>query len=157
MLLKNINQCDICKNMSAQTQEKTEKLIETIVALGGVGLLIVENERDREATFEKAREQLLSNNYEECSDYLEIMEVLAEGKSKIFYNEQGTKLGGSVLEIIAEFEAGVVSLADRKHNTGLKTATWTPTKTSFIVIMSRKQIEASYPRLFEYINYTQSL
>jgi len=143
--------------MSAQIQEKTGQLLTTTAALGGVGLLIAENERGKKAAFEKASEQLLNNNYKECSDYLEVMEVLSESKDKLFYVESGDKLDGLILEIIAEFEAGVVSLADRKHNTGLKTATWNPTKTSFVVLMSRKQIEASYPRLFEYINYTQSL
>lgn len=140
--------------MPLQIQEKIGQLLSTTTALGGVGLLIAENEKGHKTAFEKAREQLLNNNYKECSDYLEVMEVLAEGKDKIFYVERGTKLDGLVLEIIAEFEAGMVSLADRKHNTGLKTATWTPTQTSFIVMMSRKQIEASYPRLFEYINFT---
>jgi len=140
--------------MSAQVQEKTEQLITTTTALGGVGLLIAEHEKSCQAAVEKAREKLFNNNYQECSDYLEIMDVLSEGKDKLFYVERGDKLDGLVLEIIAEFEAGIVSLADRKHNTGLKTARWNPTKTSFIVIMSRKQIEASYPRLFEYINFT---
>lgn len=143
--------------MPSQIQEKTGQLLTTTAALGGVGLLIAENERSKKAAFEKASEQLLNNNYKECSDYLEVMEVLGEGKDKLFYVENGDKLDGLILEIIAEFEAGVVSLADRKHNSGLKTAAWNPTKTSFIVMMSRKQIEASYPRLFEYINYTQSL
>jgi len=147
--------------MPAQIQEKiypssfgTEQLIATTTALGGVGLLIVEKEKNRQAAIEKAREKLFNNNYKECSDYLEVMDVLSEGKDKLFYVEKGDKLDGLVLEIIAEFEAGMVSLADRKHNTGLKTAQWNPTKTSFIVILSRKQIEASYPRLFEYINFT---
>jgi len=143
--------------MPVQIQEKTGKLIETTAALGGVGLLIVENEKSNKAAFERAREQLFSNNYKECSDYLEIMDVLSEGKDRLFYTERGEKLDGSVLEIIAEFEAGIISLADRKHNTGLKTATWSPTKTSLIIMIGRKQIEASYPRLFEYINFTQSL
>lgn len=155
--------------MPVQIQETTSQLLTTTTALGGVGLLIAENEKNRKTAFEKAREQILNNDYKECSDYLEIMDVLSEGpkgkpsvsygasKNKLFYIERGEKLDGLVLEIIAEFEAGMVSLADRKHNTGLKTAQWTPTQTSFIVMMSRKQIEASYPRLFEYINFTQSL
>ena len=130
------------------------QLLTTTAALGGVGLLIAENEKGYREAFEKAREQLLNNNYKECYDYLEIMEVLAEGKDKLFYVEVGEKLDGLVLEIIAEFEAGMVNLADRKHNTGLKTAMWNPTKTSCIVIMSRQQVEASYHRLFEYINFT---
>jgi len=143
--------------MPAQMQEKTNQLLTTTASLGGVGLLIVENEKSRKATIEKAREELLNNNYKECSDYLEVMDVLSEGKNKLFYVEKGEKLDGLILEIIAEFEAGMVGLADRKNNTGLKTARWSPTKTSFIVVISRKQIEASYPRLFEYVNFTQSL
>lgn len=143
--------------MPDQMQEKIEQLIATTAAMGGVGLLITESEKSLKASFEKAREELLNNNYKECSDYLEVMDVLSEGKDKLFYVEPGEKLDGLILEIIAEFEAGMVSLADRKHNTGLKTAQWNPTKTSFIVVMSRKQIEASYPRLFEYINFTQSI
>ncbi len=143
--------------MPIQLQEKIEQLLATTTALGKVGLLIAENEKSCKTAFEQAREQLLNNNYKECSDYLEIMDILSEGKDKLFYIERGEKLDGLVLEIIAEFEAGMVSLADRKHNTGLKTAAWNPTKTSLIVIMSREQIEASYPRLFEYINFTQSI
>ena len=153
--------------MPAQIQEKTGQLLAITTALGGVGLLIAEHEKGRKIAFEKAREELLNGNYKECSDYLEIMDILSEGpegvasrpygasKTKLFYVERGEKLDGLVLEIIAEFEAGMVSVADRKHNTGLKTAKWSPTKTSFIVMMSRKQIEASYPRLFEYINFTE--
>jgi hypothetical protein len=129
----------------------------TTTALGGVGFLIVENEKNCNETIEKVREKLFNENYKECSDYLEVMDVLSEGKDKLFYIETGDRLDGLVLEIIAEFEAGMVSLADRKHNTGLKTARWNPTKTSFIVIMTRTQIEKSYPRLFEYINFTETL
>ncbi len=140
--------------MSVQIQEKIEQLLQTTTALGGVGLLIAEDEKSRKTAFEKERVELLKNNYKECSAYLEVKGVLSEDKDKLFYVERGEKLDCLVLEIIAEFEAGMVSLADRKHNTGLKTAGWNPTQTSFIVVISRKQIEASYPRLFEYINFT---
>ncbi len=140
--------------MPNQTIEKTEPLLATTAALGGVGLLIAENERGRKAAIEKAREELQGNDYKECFDYLEVMDILSSGKDKLFYVESGEKLDGLILEIIAEFEAGMVGLADRKHNTGLKTARWNPTKTSLIVVMSRRQIERSYPRLFAYINFT---
>jgi len=100
---------------------------------------------------------LTDSGYKECNDYIEIMDVLSEGQDKIFYTEKSKKLDGLVLEIIAEFDAGIVSLADRRNNTGLKTANWNPAKTSFVVIMTRKQVEQSYPRLFEYVNIIQSL
>lgn len=143
--------------MPIQLKEKIDKLAQTTAMLGKVGLLIVENEKDRESVFTEASRMLLQLPHQQCADYLEIMNALSAGKDKIFYAEREEKLNGLVLEIIAEFEAGIVSLADRKNNTGLKTAKWNPAKTSFIVIMTRDQVEKSYPRLFEYINITQSI
>ena len=143
--------------MSIQIQEKTEHLTHVTSALGGVGLLIAESEKNRDKVFEQTGEALINNNYKECSDYLEIMDVLSEGKDRIFYAEKEKRLDSLVLEIIAEFEAGIVSLADRKNNTGLKTAKWNPSAVSFIVVMTRDQVENSYPRLFEYIHITESI
>jgi hypothetical protein len=85
------------------------------------------------------------------------MDVLSEGKDKLFYVERGEKLDGLIFRIIEDFDSGKTVLMDIKNHTGLKIVKTNPTKTSFIVVMSRKQIEASYPRLFEYINFTQSL
>lgn len=143
--------------MLIQLKEKIEKLVQTTSALGMVGLLIVENENEFESAILEAKKVLVDAHYTECSDYLEIMDALSIDKDKIFYAEKGERLDGLVLEIIAEFEAGIVSLADRKNNTGLKTAKWNPAKTSFIVIVTRKRVENSYPRLFEYINIMQSI
>ena len=47
--------------MPVQIQENTEHLLHSTAALGGVGLLVAENEKKRETAFEKAREQLLNN------------------------------------------------------------------------------------------------
>lgn len=138
-------------------KEKIEKLMQITSALGQVGLLIVEKVDEFESALPAIKKVLVSARYHECADYLEIMNALSASKDKIFYAEKGDRLDSLVLEIIAEFEAGIVSLADRKNNTGLKTAQWNPSQTFFIVVMSRKQIEASYPRLFEYINIMQSL
>jgi len=135
-------------------QEKTEQLLATTTALGGVGLLIAENEKGRKTAIEKARKELLNNNYKECFDYLEVMDVLSEGKDKLFYVERGEKLDGLIFRIIEDFDSGKTVLMDIKNHTGLKIVKTNPTKTSFIVVMSRKQVEASYPRLFEYINFT---
>ncbi len=143
--------------MLTQVPVGIDQFFMTTASLGGVGLLIIENEKSRQMAIEKARGNLLKNNYKESSSYLEVMEALSEGKDKLFYVEHGEKLAGLILEIVAEFDVGMVSLADRKENTGLKTARWNPAKTSFIIVMSRKQIEASYPRLFEYINFIQSI
>ena len=143
--------------MPNQIKEKIEKLSQTTSALGKVGLLVMENETEFEPTVTEAKKLLAELQFQECADYLELMDVLSGGRAKIFYAEKGEKLDGLVLEIIAEFEAGMVNLADRKNQTGLKTAKWNPAQVSFIVIMTRAQIEKSYPRLFEYINVTQSI
>ena len=138
-------------------QKKICEFLTVITSFGGCGLLIVEKESGKEAVLEKTREQLLNNDFKEYSDYVDIMNVLSQGEEKLFYVERADKLDGFVLEIIAEFEAGMVSLANRKNNTGLITAHWHPTQTSFIVIMSRRQVEASYQRLFEYTKIIGSL
>jgi hypothetical protein len=143
--------------MLTQIQEKIEKLMQTTFALGKVGFLVVENKQEINATLPEAKKALLLLSYEECTDYLELMDALSASKNKIFYLEKDDKFNSLVLEIVAEFESGIVSLADRKNQTGLKTAKWNPFQTSLIIIMTREQVEKSYPRLFEYVGATQSL
>ena len=143
--------------MQLNIKEKINKLTGLSVAFSKVGLLVIDSKTSPKQKITAAKKNLLNLNYKECADYIEVMDALSSGKDKILYIEKGKKLDGLVLEIIAEFDAGIVSLADRKNNTGLKTANWNPAKTSFIVIMTRKQIEQSYPRLFEYVNIIQSL
>jgi hypothetical protein len=143
--------------MEPRLKEKIEKIIDVTFAVGKVGLLIVEDEKKLDETRVDVRKILAESKFKECSDYLEIMDALSTGSDKIFYSEKGDRLDGLVLEIIAEFEVGMVSLADRKNNIGLKTVKWNPAKTSPVIMMSRKQTENSYPRLFEYVNITQSI
>ena len=140
-----------------EIKEKVEKLLENSASINKVGLLIIEDENTRQIKQGEASKLLADFGYERCSDYLEILTSLNEKKNKIFYLEEGDKLDGPVLEIIAEFEAGIVSLADRKNNSGLITAKWNPLDVTLIVIMTRQQIENSYQRLFEYINIIQSI
>ncbi|MEK7540844.1 MAG: hypothetical protein AAB529_01225 [Patescibacteria group bacterium] len=143
--------------MQTAIKERTDKLANLSNVFLKVGLLVAEGKTDPKVRITKAKKTLVNSGYKECTDYIQVMDALSSGKDKIFYIEKNKKLDGLVLEIIAEFDAGIVSLADRKNNTGLKTANWDPSKTSFVVIMTRKQIEQSYPRLFEYINIIQSL
>ena len=143
--------------MPTHTQEKVEQLLATTAALGGVVLLIVEHEKNRKAAIEKAREKLFNSNYKECSDYLEVMDVLSEGKDKLFYVEKGDKLDSLIFKIIEDFDSGRIALMDKKNHSGLKVIKSNPSKTSFIVIISRKQVEKSYPRLFEYVMFKQSI
>jgi len=143
--------------MQMAIKEKIDKLTNLSGTLSRVGLLVAEEKTDVKSKIAQAKKILTDSGYKECNDYIEIMDVLSEGQDKIFYTEKSKKLDGLVLEIIAEFDAGIVSLADRRNNTGLKTANWNPAKTSFVVIMTRKQVEQSYPRLFEYVNIIQSL
>lgn len=129
----------------------------TSLALGKVGLIVLEKQKDYSSNLKKAERILSDLGYKKADDYVELMDDLSAGKDRLFYVEGNEKLDGSALEIIAEFEAGIVNLADKKNNQGLKTATWNPLKTSLVIIMNRKQVEASYPRLFEYINLVKSV
>lgn len=138
-------------------QTEISEFSNTSLSLGKVGLIALEKQKDYGANLKKVEKILSDLKYKKSNDYLELMDDLSSGKDRVFYVEPEKKLDGSVLEIVAEFEAGIVSLADKKSNQGLKTAQWNPSKTSLVVIMARKQIENSYPRLFEYINLTKSI
>lgn len=140
-----------------EIKAKIEKLLKSSSSLGKVGLLIIENENTRQTKQEEAIKSLSSFGYKQCTNYIELMASLNSGKNKILYFEEGERLDGSVLEIVAEYEAGIVSLADRKNSSGLITAKWNPANVSLVLIMTRQQIENSYQRLFEYISIIQSL
>jgi len=137
--------------------EKIRALAESGSALGKIGLLIVENEKDPKTALVQAKKVLAGLQYRECADYVALMDALSAGKKKLFYVEPGKRLDGLVLEIVAEFEAGLVSLADRKNKTGLKTARFNPSSVSLVAVLTRSQIEKSHPRLFEYVNLTQAI
>lgn len=143
--------------MITNIKEKIDKLMQTSFTLGKVGLLVAENKQELSVVFTEAKNALLALSYKECADYLELMDALSASKNKIFYTENDDQLNSLILEIVAEFEAGIVSLADRKNKTGLRTAQWNPNQTSLIIIMTRQQVEKSYPRLFEYIGAIQSI
>ena len=143
--------------MPTQLKEKTQNFVQTASTLGQVGIFIIEKQTNLKQDITKIKKFLNESGFKETADYLEIMDLLNAAEGKIFYIEKDKKLDSRVLEIIAEFQAGIVSFADVKNHTGLKVAKWNPSKTSFILIISRKQVEASYPRLFEYINIIQSI
>lgn len=138
-------------------QTEISEFSTTSLALGKVGLIVLEKQKDYSVNLKKVEKILSDLGYKKSDDYLELMDDLSAGKDRLFYVEKDEKLDSSALEIIAEFEAGIVNLADKKNNQGLKTATWNPLKTSLVIVMARKQIENSYPRLFEYINLTKSI
>ncbi len=138
-------------------QDQISEFSTTSLALGKVGLIALEKQKDYSANLKKMEKILSDLGYKKSDDYVELMDDLSAGKDRLFYVEKDEKLDGSALEIIAEFEAGIVSLADKKNNQGLKTAIWNPLKISLVIVMARKQIENSYPRLFEYINLTKSI
>lgn len=138
-------------------QTEISEFSTTSLALGKVGLIILEKQKDYDANLKKVEKILSGLGYKKSDNYVELMDDLSAGKDRLFYVEEDKKLDGSALEIIAEFEAGIVNLADKKNNQGLKTAAWNPLKTSLVIVMARKQIENSYPRLFEYINLVKSV
>lgn len=139
------------------TQEKIKKSPNTTDVSRSIGLpslIVVENKK---APITDRIKTLKDNDFKEVKDYLEVMEGLEKDNGKVLYIEQADKLDSSMLEIIAEFGAGIISLADRKNNTGIKTVKFNPFETLFVVVMTRDQVEKSYPRLFEYIGTIESI
>ena len=142
--------------MSPQNN-KIDQLANFSLSFGKVGLLVIENNNEFEQKIDEIRPPLSKLEYKLASDYLEIMDALSGGLERVVYIERAEKLDGNVLEIVAEFEAGIVSLADKKNKTGLKTAKWNPSKISLLIIMTRRQVENSYDKLFNYLTIVQSI
>jgi hypothetical protein len=137
--------------------EKIQPFSAAALALGRAGLIVAEEGGNSDFKPQAAADSLKNLGYLECHDYLEIMDALAAGQKKIYYRERGGRLDHLVFEIAAEFESGVIGLADRKNNTGLKTARWNPADCALVIIMTRAQAEISHPDLFKYITLIQSL
>ncbi|MEK7655488.1 MAG: hypothetical protein AAB386_02310 [Patescibacteria group bacterium] len=142
--------------ISTKQPQKLPDIAAVSASIGLPSLVVIDDEKGVSGKRNALEKTLSKSGFVKAGDYLEIMDLLAHGKEKIMYVEKGKKLDGLVLEIAAEYAAGIVSLADRKHNTGLKIAKFSPFKTAFVVAMTRKQVEASYPRLYEYFGSVTS-
>lgn len=141
-------------NMRETLDKEIQVFVNNLNALGGVGLCIIED--GDEEVVSKVTRQLEQKGFRPCADHLAIMDDLANSNDTLYYRERGDKLDGSVLEIVAEFDVGMVSLADK--NAGrLVVAQWEPETARLAIIMTRAQIESSYPRLFQYCRFNQSL
>lgn len=138
-------------------QEKMRTIVQTSVALGGPGVVLIEKAAGAKESVAKVAGLLRRAAYREGADCADVMDLLSTAKKKIFYVEKSARLDSDMLEIVAEFDAGIVSLADRKNQTGLKTAKFSPRAVSLLVILTRKQLEKSYPRLFEYVRFSITL
>lgn len=135
--------------------EKVIKFGEACTSLGKVGLLIVEGKGKKPKTVSDAMDIFVDAGFSKCDDYVAILDHLPT--EKCLYVESGEKIDGSVVEIIAEYESGIVSLADRKGKSGLKTSRFNPVATSLIVIVSREQLEKSYSKIFDHVTLTQTI
>lgn len=142
--------------MSSQNN-KIDLLANFSLSFGKVALLVIENNNEFEQKIDEITPPLSKLEYKLASDYLEIMDALSGGLERIVYIERADRLDSNVLEIIAEFDAGIVSLSDKKNKTGLKTAKWNPSKNSLLVVMTRRQVENSYDKLFNYLSIVQSI
>jgi len=129
--------------------EKIRKLTEVSSGLGEVGLVIIEKEKNRQALAKKLVTALNQAGYGRSMDYLESLNLL-EKSQPFYYLEESGSLNDLMLELIAEFKTGIVSLMDRKHKTGLRTIRFNPNKNSIILVLTREQIESSV-QLFEYV------
>jgi negative regulator of genetic competence, sporulation and motility len=120
-------------------------------------LVIVEAEENAEKKAQEIRQKLAEEGFVVANNYLEAMDALERGDEKILYVETREKLDNLIFEIITEYSTGIISLADRVHNTGLKTVKFNPFEHTVAIILTREQIEKSNPRLFEYFGIKESL
>ncbi|HAM88181.1 MAG: hypothetical protein US83_C0008G0010 [Candidatus Falkowbacteria bacterium GW2011_GWC2_38_22] len=133
---------------------KIKKLIEVVGKLGEIGLIIIEDEKEKVGMQKQIAAELNQAGVASAKNYLEVMDFLEKSKA-FYYLEETDKLDDLMLEIIAEYKTGIVSLQDRKNSTGLRTVKFNPNDNYFILILSRKQVEAS-GQFFEFIGPIES-
>jgi hypothetical protein len=142
--------------MQTQTDNISDTL-KTSTTIGLPSLVIVEAEENAEKKAQEIRQKLAEEGFVVANNYLEAMDALERGDEKILYVETREKLDNLIFEIITEYSTGIISLADRVHNTGLKTVKFNPFEHTVAIILTREQIEKSNPRLFEYFGIKESL
>lgn len=134
--------------------EKINKFIQATTRLGELGLIIIENGNSTKvATVGVA---LQKTDYKRSKEYLEVMNNL-ESKQPTFYIEPKDKLNNLIWDVVQNYDGGMVTLMDRKNHTGLKTVHFLPKESSFILILTRAQVENSPQGLFEYVGGVESV
>ncbi|KKQ18685.1 MAG: hypothetical protein US31_C0002G0030 [Berkelbacteria bacterium GW2011_GWA1_36_9] len=142
--------------INTQQTQNLADIATVSMSIGLPSLVVIEDKKDLAEKTNLVEDTLLKSGFVKANDYSGIIDLLSEKTKMILYIESGEKLDGLVLEIIAEFTVGIVSLADRKHQTGLKTVKFNPFKTALVIVMTRSQVEASYQRLYEYFGAVTS-
>jgi len=92
---------------------KIKKLIEVVGKLGEIGLIIIEDEKEKVGMQKQIAAELNQAGVASAKNYLEVMDFLEKSKA-FYYLEETDKLDDLMLEIIAEYKTGIVSLQDRK-------------------------------------------
>lgn len=129
------------------TKTHLYRLIDTSSQVGQVGLIILP---DQTSTQQELLDICISNGLVECVQPNEILHAL-NNKQACFYKEKEIKLNALIVDIVREYEGGMLSMMDRIDHTGLQVARFTPNETSFVVLVTKAQLEASDPMLLQYM------
>ncbi len=128
--------------------EQIKGLIKTAAVMEEIGVVILE--KTSKAKEQEIKSAIMAAGFNLGLDYLEIMSALEQTRP-IFYIEEGKVLDSLVWEIVREYKGGLVSLMDRRMHTGLKTIKFNPSKSQFIILLTRKQLEAGPGDFFDYV------
>lgn len=138
-----------------ELSKKIKKLTEVSSKLGEIGLIVIEDEKKKHVLSNELIKSLNVAGFGRAMDYMECMDLL-EKSQPFYYLENGAKLDDLILELIAEFKTGIISLMDRKYKLGLKTVKFNPNNNSIIIILTRDQVESS-GNFFKFIGPMESL
>ncbi len=142
------------------TTESTSTLAQ-MVNLGQTvrlpSLVIIENEQSRPEALAKIIKSLTLIGFHQAVDHKSILEILPTNQGRVVYVEEGESLDSLVLDIVVNYASGFVSLMDRSGGRGLVSVRFAPERNVFWLIMTRVQVEKSYPALFEYVGVIESI
>lgn len=117
-------------------------------------LILIEDENVSDELYTRIASLFQEAGFTVVHETSDTLRVLEQGAKKLLYFERGHKLSDPVESLMTEYATGMLSVND---GGGLHVIKFKPTDTTLALVMTRSQVEASYPKLFEYAGNIETL
>lgn len=137
--------------MDKSIEQSIQNLMTTAKTQGETALLIIESLKDKAELVKALKIAVSDGGYRPAIDHLSLMDSL-ESSTPVLYVESSDSLDSKIFEIIKEFNGGIVTFMETREarEKGLRTVLFDPKKSPLLIVLTRAQVEASEPGLFEY-------
>lgn len=124
-------------------------------ALAAPSLVLIEDENMSDDLSMRMMDMFQGAGFTTVREVNDALRALEQGVKKFVYFEHGQKLAGPIETLMTEYTTGMLSTSG--GGSGIDVITFNPHETTCVIVMTRSQIEASYPKLFEYVGAIETL